>query len=284
MNQYHKHQSEKPPKGKAFYLAAAACLTAIGVSAWMTFDSVGSLMKPAESSSMPETPVHSETNAVNRPLYGVPDQRESRSETKPQSEPRESSRPETAVSSEENTASETVSSEIPPETASQGSQPVNRPVYPTVSEPPAVSEAPVNESFLMPVPGKVTKPFGESLYSLTLGDWRSHSGVDLAANGGSNVLSVGAGKILTIEQDDTLGWVISAAYDDLEVRYCGMGSNPSVREGDAVEAGQVLGALAEVPGESAEESHLHLEVLRDGAPVEPLSALGKEDLLPSEED
>ncbi|MGI6260886.1 MAG: peptidoglycan DD-metalloendopeptidase family protein [Acutalibacteraceae bacterium] len=262
---YQRTKEKRPLQGKGFYIAMAACLIAIGTAAWMTFDSIRSLTDVPDASSATASASSQlnigssqpDANAVDRPVSGVP----------------------------ANPTSSTAS--VSPQTESK--VPVNNPVTassaPTVeSKAPTASSEPKNKSFLMPVAGKVTKPFGDSLYSLTFGDWRAHRGVDLAASKGSNVLSIGEGTVTKTFADDMLGYVVVASYDDLEVWYCGLGSNPSVKVGENVRAGQVIGAIADVPSETAEESHLHLEIHKDGQPVEPLAAIGQENKLPSAEE
>ena len=57
---------------------------------------------------------------------------------------------------------------------------------------------------------------------------------------------------------------------------------PTVKAGDTVRCGQVVGILKDIPSETVEDAHLHIQVQRDGKWIEPLAAMGKENLLPSE--
>ena len=41
-----------------------------------------------------------------------------------------------------------------------------------------------------------------------------------------------------------------------------------------VAAGDIIGATASIPGECADQSHLHFEIYKDGHITEPLKALG----------
>ena len=52
--------------------------------------------------------------------------------------------------------------------------------------------------------------------------------------------------------------------------------HPSVSEGDAVDAGQVLGKLTAIPCEVSQGPHLHLEVFVDGKRIDPVTALAQE--------
>ncbi len=260
----------KSPKGAGFYIALVVCLAAIGVSVWSTADSLRSLRAPVR---LPGNDPSSVTQ-VGNPVSGVP-----YSSEPDQNEPVSSKQPPV------NTSSEPVS-EQPGKVSSDAAE-TNHPVGPSSSqkpkpEPPSSQKPVTNTTFIMPVSGRIIKPFSKSVYSQTFEDWRAHMGVDISAKPGSNVMSVGNGTVTDIYQDDLLGTVIAIRYDALEVHYCGLGNNPSVKTGEEVMCGQVLGVLKEVPGECVDESHLHLQVKKDGQWVEPLAALGKEDQLPSE--
>ena len=58
-------------------------------------------------------------------------------------------------------------------------------------------------------------------------------------------------------------------------RYCGLDGTLEVREGDTVQTGQKLGVTGANPDlESAAEPHLHLEVKKGGAYVDPTAYFG----------
>ena len=264
-----KSSNKKSPRGAGFYIALAVCLAAIGASVWTTADSLNSLRAPVQTGSSSVAP-------VGNPVSGVP-----YSSTAPQS----------GHSSEVVPSSSAVvpSSSQPSSTAAE----TIRPIKPSSSQKPEPSSSQkpkpsssqalvTNTTYIMPVSGRIIKPFSDSAYSLTFEDWRAHMGVDIAARQGSNVISVGNGNVTEIYRDDLLGTVVAIRHDALEVHYCGLGNNPSVKAGEDVMCGQVLGVLREIPGECVDESHLHLQVKKDGQWVEPLAALGKEEQLPSE--
>lgn len=57
--------------------------------------------------------------------------------------------------------------------------------------------------FMLPLGTKINKDFsnGEMVESKTMGDWRVHSGIDFAAKKGDDVKAVGAGTVLSVEND-----------------------------------------------------------------------------------
>ena len=123
----------------------------------------------------------------------------------------------------------------------------------------------------MPVDGKVSAAYSgdELVYNNTLADWRTHNGIDISAAAGAQVKAAMAGTVARVTEDDMWGNVVEVVSGDLTLRYCGLAEDAAVKEGDTVSLGQQLGLLAEVPAEVAEEPHLHLEVLRGEATINP---------------
>ena len=59
-------------------------------------------------------------------------------------------------------------------------------------------------------------------------------------------------------------------------RYANLAENPGVVEGDRVAMGDVIGEVGETAlAESKMEPHLHLEVLVDGVPQDPMNYIPK---------
>ena len=259
MFRFQKQSSGKKPQSVGFYIALAVCLTAIGASAWTTFDSVMDLRRSASVAP-------SSVQPVNRDVSGVP-----------ASEP--------ASSAQTSSAAPASKPESKPESkpaSKPESKPESRPESKPESKAPS-SAAPVTAtSYILPVNGEIQKPFGQSVYSRTFGDWRAHNGIDIAATAGCSVMAIGDGTVQSFTEDVMLGGVLVIRHGDLDVYYCGLGSNPSVKAGDTVRCGQVVGILKDIPSETVEDAHLHIQVQRDGKWIEPLAAMGKENLLPSE--
>ena len=135
-----------------------------------------------------------------------------------------------------------------------------------------------NDSFILPVKEtKVLKTYSPAalLFSETMGDWRTHDGVDFAAEAGSDVLSVGNGVVTKVVSDSRWGYIVEADYGTFTARYCGVTQDSAVKIDQTLHTGDVIGVLAVPPVESAEQSHLHFETLRDGVLADPLQALGK---------
>lgn len=142
-----------------------------------------------------------------------------------------------------------------------------------------VNTTPEKKLFMMPVSGECYNPFsGDKLvFSQTMEDWRVHHGADLAASLGANVRAAADGVVKDVRWDDLWGTVVEIDHGDgLVAMYCGLGSNVSVKKGDEIEIGTVIGVITEVPVEVAEQPHLHLVMMQDGKVIDPMSILKKD--------
>ena len=138
----------------------------------------------------------------------------------------------------------------------------------TESLPASSSDAPASTQ---PVSGRVLNSYSgdELVYNKTLGDWRTHNGIDYAAREGEAVPSPVDGSVVLAGADGSWGPVVAVKDSAGRVwRLCGVAS-PKVKEGDTVSAGQVLGTVGSVSCECAEESHLHLEVKQGDSYLDP---------------
>ena len=121
---------------------------------------------------------------------------------------------------------------------------------------------------------EVANPYGWQEHPVTK-QKSLHSGVDLAADYGTNVLAVADGTVLDCSYDTAYGYILTLAHKDgVQTFYAHMQellANP----GDEVKQGQIIGLV----GSSgwATGPHLHLGVLIDGEAVDPLEALKSEE-------
>ena len=126
-----------------------------------------------------------------------------------------------------------------------------------------------------PVSGRVLNSYSgdELVYSKTLGDWRTHNGVDYAASRGAEVTAPAAGKVVETGTDDKWGPVVAIEDASGRIwRVCGT-TDTKVKKGDTVSAGQTIGKVGSVSCECAEESHIHLEVMEGEKYLDPIKAM-----------
>lgn len=158
-------------------------------------------------------------------------------------------------------------------------EPYSEPSDTSETESQTTNTKPVAAYFVMPVSGSVEKEFDAKTlqYSATFQDMRLHLGVDIIAEKGASVVACGDGTVSRIYSDLILGTIIEIDHGNgIVARYCGMDENLLVNIDDVVTASQKIGTLGYVPGESADASHLHFEMLKNGKQVSPLKTMGIE--------
>ena len=118
-----------------------------------------------------------------------------------------------------------------------------------VDHTPVAAEAP--RLVVAPLRGDVLTAFSmeELVYSPTLGDWRTHNGVDIAAQQGTTVLAASAGAVLSVTDDPLMGTTVVLEHDNgYQTTYANLQAKPNVEAGDPVSAGQIIGAHRSADG------------------------------------
>ena len=157
--------------------------------------------------------------------------------------------------------------------ASSGSAGVREPsALQTESAPASSSAAPASTQ---PVSGRILNAYSgdELVYNKTLGDWRTHNGIDYAAAKGEKVSAPAAGKVTLAGADGS--WGPTVAIEDASGRLWRISgvADLKVKVGDTVTAGQALGTVGSVSCECAEDSHIHLEVKQGEKYLDPAKVM-----------
>lgn len=118
-----------------------------------------------------------------------------------------------------------------------------------------------------PLVGKVTSAFG-------MRDGKSHEGIDIAAEVGTPIRPVAPGRVVFAGSRGTYGQAVIVDHGGGMRTLYAHCSKVLVSEGDSVGLNTVI-ALAGNTGRSR-GPHLHLEVLKDGIPLDPLECLEQE--------
>lgn len=128
--------------------------------------------------------------------------------------------------------------------------------------------------FMMPVVGEITKEYApDSLtWNETLGQWRTHPGIDIAAINGAAVMASEDGIVLDVYEDDEYGYVIELGHAKGYVtRYCSLSTLELVEIGDTVVKGQVISSVGITAlMEASDGPHLHFEMEYDGERILPV--------------
>ena len=235
--------------GKGFYIVLFLCVAAIGISGYYLIQTVA-LDTGISAQAGGDASVTIPDQSVQRPVTPVaPSVQDKPSDTQEtqKTQPVQEDDPEPVKQTQEETAAQTQ------------------------------EESTVSDVFTWPVKGAVLRDFSVETLSLdpTMGDWRTHGGLDIAAAQGVQVLSISAGTVAQVYDDDLMGTTVVVDHGGgLQSWYSNLSTETAVAEGDPVEIGTVLGtvggtAIAEV----GVEPHVHLETVLNGVQVDP-----KEDL------
>lgn len=155
---------------------------------------------------------------------------------------------------------------------------VSLPVAADPTPDPVIPQTPTEDiapTLSLPLDGALSKEFSDKtlVYSSTMEDYRTHMGIDINAALGDTVRAAATGRITDVWYDPMMGQCIKiehnggleTVYRNVSETLCeGIGIGSSVLEGDAI---GYVGETAMI--EIAQEPHLHFEVLKDGAYVDP---------------
>lgn len=128
-------------------------------------------------------------------------------------------------------------------------------------------------TFTNPTDGEIIAEFAQEnlIYSETLKEWVTHTGIDMKADKTSVIKASADGAITSIINDPRYGLTIVMAHDDgYETVYSNLLTAEFVVEGEEVKQGQTIGTAGNTASfESGMESHLHFEILKDGEYLNP---------------
>lgn len=124
--------------------------------------------------------------------------------------------------------------------------------------------------------GNILNPFSgsELVKNETTGSWQTHNGTDYGAEVGTEVCAISSGEITEISTDPLWGVTVTVNHHNGYIsKYCGLGSELSVQQGDTVASGTVLGVVGQTADiESAVPPHLHMELRHNGEFIDPNTA------------
>ncbi len=251
MNQEQKKEAKKLP---GFYIALCCCVLVIGVAGYFT-----ERYNDKHSASVISEKIK-EAESTDSPVFSA--------QTDTYVPPAETTAP--AIDVSENTESElpVVSEPQPVEDYAVDNPDVSDDAIMVSSEQPA---------FIMPVMGDILEEYSDKLkYNKALSDWRTHNGIDIAAEKGCSVQSVADGVIDSVYDDATGGCVVISHAAGFITKYMGLESMENLTEGKEIKSGEVLGIVGDSKGENVTDTHLHFEMSKDGVNVNPCDYLPKE--------
>ena len=154
----------------------------------------------------------------------------------------------------------------------------------TVKEPAKATAIEEKETFDMPVTGAVVKEFSidTPVFSVTMNNYRAHTGIDIACEEGSGVSASASGVVKNIKNDPMMGTTVVIEHADaVYTSYMNLNENlpDDITVGAVVEKGQLIGAVGNSAiVEIASEPHLHFEMTVDTAYIDPLTLISNENI------
>jgi len=229
-------------KGKGFYIVLVLCIIAVGTAGYVTLQETGTT-PDSDPAALPQV-------VSSNILLPVPER-------------------------DEPTAS--IGTEQPEKTPEEPSEPEksNAAAPPKQEAPKSESQTPQNGAprFVKPTSGVVLQSFSENdlEYSETFADWRCHIGTDYAAGVGEQVAAVADGVVANVYTDEVFGTVIEIAHaGNFKSVYFNLLPETLVKTGDTVSCGEVIGGVSDLAiFESEMQTHLHLELYKNGVCVNP---------------
>ena len=144
---------------------------------------------------------------------------------------------------------------------------------PTQGTKPPVQTIPSRGKVLSPVSGNMALDYSMDAlcYNPTTRDWRTHDGIDIAAEAGTQVCAAADGTVYTVYEDETMGTVVVIRHvGGYTTQYASLAQEVQVSPGDSVKLGQVIGCVGQTALlESAIGDHVHFSVACDGESVDP---------------
>jgi murein DD-endopeptidase MepM/ murein hydrolase activator NlpD len=231
---------------RGFYIVLAMCILIIGVSA--IYVAVDNLRGP--EIGMNEKIIPEETPDKN-----------------------------TSIESSLNSASKLQASSLPIPSAT-----------PAITATPIVTASPVplkkvfqkaelDQNLIMPVFGQISFEYADKnlVYSRTMEDWRTHNGVDIAADKGTLIKAAADGTVIETKNDPRFGATIVIDHGKgYKTVYSNLADTSMVSVNQIVKQGEGIGSVGLTASfESSEQAHLHFEVLENDNNVDPTKLLPK---------
>lgn len=122
--------------------------------------------------------------------------------------------------------------------------------------------------FACPLPYYViTDPFGPRVHPIK-GTTSNHTGVDMAADSGTNIYASKSGTVVEVGYNSSYGNYVLISHSDCSTMYAHM-SSYAVSSGDYVAQGQIIGYVGSTGLSTG--PHLHFEIIINGERVNPMN-------------
>ena len=255
-----KRQSASIFGGMGFYIALLVCVLAAGVVGYFALlNNDDAALDDGELAAVDQVE-EDEAREVS-----VPDNEPAR--------PVISQEPVTVTRPDVTESRETAAPSAPAEETGEASAPAELP-----DTAPVIAQEPTHR-VVSPLAGETVAAFSVDTltYDETLGDWRTHDGIDIASSLGTRVQATAKGVVSAVYEDDVMGVTVVVDHgNELFSVYSNLEENPPVAVGDTVASDTVVGEVGETSvAESGKQPHLHFAMYQGDAPINPEDYLGQ---------
>ena len=251
--------------GKGFYIVLLLCAALIGTSIWLMTDGSRTDVEPVGGDTMYAS-VDAGENSTGDSVPAM------QMDPAPQTDAQRKSQPTPAPTPE--------APDMTPEAPQVATEPETDSVpNPQQTQQTGQTAQEAVDYFIWPVNGTLARPYSVEVLSFdrTMSDWRVHSGWDIAAEQGTQVLSTANGVVSAIYEDVMMGNVVEVSHSNgLVSAYANLNEDIPVNVGQPVSVGSVLGTVGRSAlGEIGEVDHLHFSLRMSGETVDPTDWLPK---------
>lgn len=124
-------------------------------------------------------------------------------------------------------------------------------------------------SFIMPVDGVVTSPFGERVHPV-FNTVKMHTGIDIAGEIGTPIKSSTDGRVKEVGEDSDNGKFVRIESGNYEIVYAHC-YKTLVKQGQKVKQGDIIAEVGDTGITSG--PNLHFEIHENNQPIDPISKL-----------
>ena len=108
------------------------------------------------------------------------------------------------------------------------------------------------------------------------GTYMQNSGIDYVSETEFDVVSILDGEVIEVKEDNALGKIVEVKHKKNYISVYQSLSNVTVKKGDIISQGQVIGKSGTNELDKAMGNHLHFELFYEGKVVNPIEHLNKE--------
>lgn len=259
MKKYKHKSNKKQTERVGFYIALSICLVAVGLAVWSAYTSLSDYLNDTDDTDYYSALIET-ASPVAQVVTGV---------TEPETTPATVDQTPTQAETRNRTGALYETSTLPRTEDAAATSQLN----------PLQAVLKITDNLIYPAKSKqVYREYSESaVYSKTMQDYRAHTGCDFTTKAGEDIYSMCDGVVKDISFDEHYGVIVEVASSDYSVFYCGVDSKTAVKMNDQIKQGDVVGQVSQIPCESADASHIHIEIKVGNKLIDPMTVISNDE-------